>query len=164
MNSGVCFLTNNHNGANQRNEIRGEWIFTINENKFSLEGNFVFSEEVEQYVGKVSFDIQDIVYGQNNDILLFSYLFDYEPLWESKKILKGPKRSIFYLKLKTWLNEEEEKFLRSYNNMQNSTKEKNKARFLVIQEKIQKNIVEERERIMHLLNDEKWYWGDLELF
>lgn len=164
MQSGVCFITNNHNGVNPRREIYGEWIFQIDENKFSLEWIFTLSEEVEKYIGRISFSIQDIVKGHSNDFLLFSYLFDFEPLGESKKILHGPKRSIFYLKLKTWLNEEEEKFLRSYNTMLSADKQRYQTKFLEIEKKIEQNIIEEREKIMHLLNDEKGHWGDLELF
>lgn len=164
MNSGVCLVTNNHNWDNEKNEIIWEWLFKIEEKRFTLEWTFTLSKEVEQYIGVISFDIQDIVYGSNNDVLLFWYLFDYEPLGENKKILVWPKRNIFYLKLKTWLNEEEERFLRDYKRMQNGTKQKHEWRFLEIKEKIQKNITEERERLMHLLNDEKWHWWDLELF
>lgn len=164
MNSGVCVITNNHNKTRKIPEISWEWIYVIDKNKFSLEWTFSLNDQVEKYIWVISFEINDIVYGNNNDILLFSYLFDYKPLWEDKKKFNWLKRDIFYLKLKTWLNEEEERFIRYYYRLQNWSRQKYEGRFLEIQDKIQKHITEERERVMHLLNDKKWHWGDLELF
>lgn len=164
MKSWVCFLTNDFNGDRQVSKVDWDGIFDIDWINFKMEGTFRVNKSLEELVWVISFQINDIVYGNNQDLLLFSYDFSYESLSKWKICLPNFKRSLWYLKLKTWLNFEEERFLRDYLKFSNSSKESFKTRYDTIQEKIQKNIIEERERIMHLLNDEKWHSWWIELF
>lgn len=164
MNSWVCCITNNINWDRLASRINWDWIFEIEKGVFKMEWTFKLNESLEELVWIISFEVNDIVYWNNQDILLFSYDFSYKSLSESKKGIPNIKRWIWYLKLKTWLTEEEEKFLRNYNRMSIDSKNALLRRYKELQSKIQKNITEERERIMHILNDEKWHGGWIDLF
>lgn len=145
-------------------EINWEGIFQIEKDKFSLEGTFRLNKSVDMLVGILSFKINDIVHGNNHDILLFSGELVYNPLCNSRIMIPNIYRDIFYLKFNTGINSEEERFLRDFNRMNAITKQKYMQRFNEIQQRISQHIVEEKERIMHILNDEKWHGGALDLF
>lgn len=164
MKSWVCFVTNNYSEARVSNKIKWEWIYHIERDKFSMEWTFTLDWNIKEFVWVISFTINDIVYGNDSDILLFSYLFWYKPIWENKLLLPNVIRDIWYLKLQTWLNKEEEKFLRYYNKMSTSEKNKVEPRYIEIHQKIKHHMIEEKERLMHILNDEKWHGGDLDFF
>lgn len=164
MNSGVCTLTNNHHNARGFPHIDGEGIFHIEKNTFQMEGTFCVNESVEHIIWVLNFQVREIISWNDQDLLIFAADLEYKSLCQSKYTIYPLKRDIFYLKLLTWLNAEEERFLRDYNRMSSYSKQRSQRRFDELQERIQVHIVEEKERIMHLLNDEKWHGGWLELF
>ncbi len=62
------------------------------------------------------------------------------------------------------MNENEEKFLRFFSKMGKWEKKLHYSRYINIQHKVGSYLIEEKERLMNILNQEKWFGWDLELF
>ena len=112
MNSGVCTLTNNHHHARGFPHINGEGIFRIEKNVFQMEGTFSVNESIEQMIWVLKFKSREIIAGNDQDLLIFWADLEYKALCQSRACVPSLKRDIFYLKLSTGLNTEEERFLR----------------------------------------------------
>lgn len=164
MNSGVCTITNNHHLARGLPQIEAEGIFSIEKNTFQMEWTFALNQSVQEMIWVLSFSVRELIDGNDQDMLIFWADLSYQALCESRCCIPPLKRDIFYLKLSTWLNPEEERFLRDYNRMNQFSRQRAQRRYDELQERIHIHIVEERERIMHLLNNQKGHGWGVDLF
>lgn len=164
MESGVWYITNNLSKSRTTHSIEWEWVYFLNTHELKIEGFFTLNHDTKQFIWQISLRVSDLIYWDNSEILIFSSWFSYTPIWKNKQSLPSYCKDVWYIKSNTSLTIQEEKFLRIFSKMTPNEKKMNQSRYNNIQNTIERNIIEENEKIKSLLNDEKWYWWELDFF
>lgn len=159
----VCDFSNNFNWTKRLN-ISWEWLVEVKDWKMTIDWIFTIDKQTERLVWTIETKVSDIVEWYNHSFLIFIlWLRHINNIWRVFNF-SNIVRDIILLKLKTWLNPEEERFIRDYNKMSLAKKRECEDKYKALVEKIELFMISEKEKIMSVLNTSKWIGWWIELF